>query len=641
MAGARRDNPRAHLSRKAHSQRPFKFGQVDEDDIVNEDEIALFPQYDASAFSTTAEPRLPPPAPTELHTRPVAQPISSGGIGQDSVGSDAHRVTEVMMAESSARTGEPRSYHEAVNGAEGKQWRLATQSELDSMKRLNTFTVMALPPGRKAIPCMWVFKRKHDKNGAVSRFKARIVAKGFRQVHGRDYDATFAPVLLYTTWRLLMALVASLDLVLIQLDVPTAFLNATMDRELYMEAPPGLKVPFGFVCLVNKTIYGLKQSPRMWNEEFNAKIVALGYRACHADACLYVKTGASGGPILIGIFVDDMFAACSQADQPQMRADLDALKKLYNIEKEETGPEYVMLGMRVRRDLAAGTLTIDHEVYITQVLERHGLELLAPAPTPEVVRATLTPYQRHAAEHYYAKAGAPEHGESGIEAYGTFVGIALYVGLSTHPEVAHAASVLARDLRAPTHECFLAAKRLMRYLSGARTRGLVYHRAPDADTLAYLGPCFCDADWAGDTTDRRSTSGYVMKVNGCTISWSSKKQATVALSSAEAEYMAIAYATQEVGWLRTLLDEIGHSQPVPTVLLSDNLSAISIAHGETHHARTKHIDIRHHFIRERIATGEVQLHWVASAEQQADILTKALAKATFDPLVAQVFGETL
>jgi hypothetical protein len=223
--------------------------------------------------------------------------------------------------------------------------------------------------------------------------------------------------------------------------------------------------------------------------------------------------------------------------------------------------------------------------------------------------------------------------------YGSLIGALLYLSLSTRPDITQAVVRLSRHLKDPSLLHWTAAKRVLRYAKGTASMGLTFGGSDTSSQEVCLGPVFCDADWAQDPTiERRSTTGYITKINGGTVSWASKKQTTIALSSAEVEYMAAGAAVQEILWLRSLLSELGWRQEAATVLLCDNQAAIALASDDVHHARTKHIDVRHHFIREHVAAGAVKLEWVPTEEQQADILTKPLHTLPFTHLRGQVMG---
>lgn len=551
-----------------------------------------------------------------------------------------------MALDATEYARDPRSFTEAMESDESEEWTTAVKLELRAMEVHQVWKLIPIPPGARAIGCKWVFTRKRNKHGKVVRWKARLVAKGFAQREGVDFFETFAPVLHYKSLRVLCSLVASLDLEFLQMDVPTAFLNAECKEDVYMKLPEGFKLPNGIVhgglvLKLLKTLYGIRQAPREWNSDFNGSIVELGYKRCLSDTCVYVKMSRSGNVIIITVFVDDVFAACARIDLEEMRADLGALMRKYSI--KDLNDADVILGMRVTRDRTARTLKLDQTIYINKLLQQYNMTSCKPALTPEAERpftpahsATSTSSRaHHDSDDTSSNSSVQELGR-----YGSIVGALLYIALSTRPDIAHAASVLSRAISNPTAAHLIAAKRVLRYLSATSDLGLVYHSPQQHRTTVTLAPTFCDADWAGDLAERRSTSGIVLKVNGNCVVWSSKRQSVVSTSSAEAEYMAAGAATQEILWLRALLGEMTFVQSDATVLYCDNQAAIAIASDDVHHTRTKHIDIRHHFIRSHIASGVLSLKWISSTEQQADILTKALGHVLFTRIRAALLNCT-
>jgi hypothetical protein len=350
---------------------------------------------------------------------------------------------------------------------------------------------------------------------------------------------------------------------------------------------------------------------------------------------VYVKVSRTGSPIILPVFVDDVFPACSTADLLEMTADLEVLMKKYGI--TELNDAEVVLGMRVTRDRKKRTIVLDQEVYVKKLLESYGMTSCNGAETPEEEASVAKAREAAAKDSGEEEPATAE----GIEQYGSLVGALLYAGMTTRPDIAHAVNGLARFVSKPTNAHWVACKRVLRYLKSTASRGLVFGSASGGaiESSITLAPCFCDADWAGDQTDRKSITGVVLKVNGSTVAWMSKKQVTVSVSSAEAEYMAAGMAVQEILWARSMLWEMGFGQTGATVLQCDNQAAIAIASDDVHHTRTKHIDIRHHFIRSHVQQEQVRLEWVPSADQQADVLTKALGRVAFTKCRDAIMGE--
>jgi hypothetical protein len=284
-----------------------------------------------------------------------------------------------------------------------------------------------------------------------------------------------------------------------------------------------------------------------------------------------------------------------------------------------------MLGMRITRDRKLRTITLDQELYITKALEKFGLAQCKIVSTPETVGA------------------ADDRAESldkstDRQRYMEIVGSLMYAAISTRPDIAHAVHYLASHMQEPTHRHALAAERVLRYLAGTKSVGLVFG-ARNGETVGdsrgrgaqvQVDVCaFSDTDWANSKHDRKSISGWVAKLNGDPVSWSSKKQRVVALSTCEAELYAEAAAIQEVLWLRGLMKELGLNASTGSLVYGDNQSAIAASSNGVKSERTKHVDVKYHFITETVENGDVKLKWVPTQQQQADIFTKALHAPVF------------
>lgn len=607
-----------------------------------EDEISDPTWLPPPESDTTSPPPAVTPNPIDRPRRSERarqQPSNPGFIRWEDVG--AH------LAHAAANSGaEPLTISEAINGPEKDGWTDAVNLEINSLIKNNTWEITKLPPGRKAIGTRMIFKRKLDSNGVVARLKARLVAKGFAQREGVDYNETFAPVLSYTSLRVMFAIVAALDLDFIHLDVETAFLNAKVKEEIYITLPTGFHAA-GFkagdststtVLRLLKSLYGIKQAPRDWHEEIDGSIQQLGYRRCSSEQCIYIKLSKNGYPIFICLFVDDMPCAMHSNDRQEFEADKQALGKKYKI--QDLGDAKLVLGMRITRDRRARTLKVDQENYVQRLLEKCQMQDCIPADTPAEPGSHLSMLPTHHSNN-------DDPGMTALQ-YGSVVGSLLYAAISTRPDISYAVGVLSRFISNPQPHHWHAAKRVLRYLKGTSQLGLTYRAIPSTDggrshfsPQILLGPAFTDANWGGDLDDRKSTSGMVTKINGCAISWRSKKQNVVAQSSAEAEYIATSDAVKETLWQRQLLTELTFPPTSGTVLRGDNETAIALAKNNILHNRTKHIDIRHHFLRDHIRSKEIDLQWVSTNEQEADIFTKALGKQPFARFRDRIMGSNL
>lgn len=520
----------------------------------------------------------------------------------------------------------PRTYREAMASPDAAKWQAGLDKEMRSCVEQRVWTVVRrdqLPKGANVLPCKEVFKLKVNELGEVVEHKARFTPKGFRQKQGVDFFDTYARTGQYKTFRTSLSLVAKWDHELAQFDVPTAFLNADVVEDIYMELPDGFQQP-GMVCKLNKSLYGLKQAPRNWDQLVHGFIVGqMGFKATVSDPSLYFKRSRSGRLMMIYRFVDDMLGSFHADDAAQFQESVKLLQDRFRIKQLQTATW--MLGMRITRDRKARTIRLDQELYVTKALEKFGLEQCRVVNTPEAVGA---------AHDGNPSLDTPADRQRYMEITGTL----MYAAISTRPDIAHAVHYLASNMQAPTDRHMQAAERVLRYLTGTKEIGLVFgSRNGDAvgdsrgrRAQVQVDVCaFADADWANDKGDRRSISGWVAKLNGDPISWSSKKQRVVALSTCEAELYAESAAIQEVLWLRGLMEELGlHTQTGSTVF-GDNQSTIAVSTNGVKGERTKHVDVKYHFVTETVERGEVKLRWVPTQQQQADIFTKALAAPVF------------
>ncbi len=511
----------------------------------------------------------------------------------------------------------PKTYRAALDSKQVGEWMEAMKKEIDGCLEQQVWDVVersSLPSDANVIPVKWVFKIKTDENGKVTRFKARITPKGFKQRHGVDFFEVFANTGKYKSLRAMLSLAARRDMELRQLDVPQAFTQAELNEIVYMEMPEGF-AQLGMVCRLKKSLYGLKQSPRNWYLLASAFITdELGFTACVSDPCLFHRRSDTGQLMLLFLFVDDMQFAFDRADEAEYERLHAALKKRFNI--TSLGESKFMLGMRITRDRTARTITLDQELYISKALETFGLEQCRPARTPAAAAAQ----GRAPAEDREGSLSQPTE----LKLYQEKVGTLLYAAISTRPDIAFDVNRLAQHMQAPTVADAQACDRVFRYLAGTRNYGLLFGRNASQSTGLRVS-AYADADWGNDKTDRKSITGWIAMLNGDPISWASKKQKVVAQSTCEAELYAQAAAMNETKWLSGLLQELGLGCSEAPAIYGDNQSAQQLSKNDIKSERTKHIDIKYHFIHDEVKSGRVRLHWIPTTKQLADILTKALA----------------
>jgi transposase InsO family protein len=528
----------------------------------------------------------------------------------------------------------PQTYRQAMASPDAAKWKAALEKEMQSCVEQKVWTLLprsSLPKGANVLPCKEVFKIKVDEQGRVVQHKARFTPKGFRQKHGVDFFETYARTGQYKTLRVFLSLMAKWDHELAQFDVPTAFLNAPVEEDIYMELPEGFEQP-GMVCKLLKSLYGLRQAPRNWDRLIHAFIMReLGFKATVSDPSLYFKRSRSGRLMMIYRFVDDLMGGRHAHDADEFQENVVLLEKRFGI-KMLVNASW-MLGMRITRDRKARTITLDQELYTTKALERYGLQQCRTVSTPEAVGA--------------AHDTSPELEEpADKQRYMEITGTLMYAAISTRPDIAHAVHYLASNMQAPTQRHMRAAERVLRYLAGTKEVGLVFG-SRNGDSVGdsrgrraqvQVDVCaFADADWANDKGDRRSISGWVAKINGDAVSWSSKKQRVVALSTCEAELYAESAAIQEVLWLRGLMEELGLHIQTGSIVYGDNQSTLAVSeNGIKNGERTKHVDVKYHFVTETVERGAIKLRWIPTTQQQADIFTKALAAPVFELLRKQI-----
>lgn len=518
----------------------------------------------------------------------------------------------------------PQSYRAALSSKEVGQWMEAMKREIDGCLEQQVWDVVersSLPRRTNVIPVKWVFKIKTDETGRITKFKARITPKGFKQKHGVDFFEVFANTGKYKSLRAVLSIAARKDMELRQLDVPQAFTQAGLDEVVYMEMPEGFAVP-GMVCRLKKSLYGLKQAPRNWYLLVSAFIRdELGFRACVSDPCLFFKRSDTGQLVLLFLFVDDMQVAFDAKDEKEYEQCHAALKKRFNI--TSLGESKFMLGMRITRNRRARTITLDQELYISKALERFGLEKCRPARNPAVTVPT--------------GAHTDQAEPTDVKLYQEKVGTLLYAAISTRPDVAFAVNRLTQRMQSPTAADAKACDQVFRYLAGTKSLGLLFGRTTTEELAV---SAYADADWANDKNDRKSVTGWIAMVNGDPISWASKKQKVVAQSTCEAELYAEAAAINETKWISGLLEEIGLEGPEAPLVYGDNQSAQELSKNDIKSERTKHIDIKYHYIHDEVNKGRVRLKWIPTTQQLADILTKALASPQHSTLRDQLLVKT-
>ena len=416
-------------------------------------------------------------------------------------------------ASSNFITDVPENFKDIFGRSDEDKWLKSIDEELQSMKENNVWKIVDLPKGAKQLNSKWVFRIKLDENGNPARYKARLVAKGFMQKQGIDYNETYSPVAKLTTIRVVLAVAVRHKYHLHQLDVKTAFLHGLLEEKIYMSLPDGVEKQKGKVCQLVKSLYGLKQSPRCWNHEFNKFIVNLGFMRSKHDYCLYVKKGNSSNILILVLYVDDLLIAGNQLSEvEELKKDLGK-----RFEMSDCGQLKSFLGMKIENSIKG--LKLSQEASIERVLQKFGMTDCNSVKTPMEKGIQLNP---------------KTDTEFFEEPYRELLGSLMYIMLCVRPDICFAVGYMGRFQQNPSDQHWQALKRILRYLQGTKSKKLNFTCTDDEPLIGYA-----DADWGNDLLDRKSISGYVFKVFGCTVSWSSKKQTTVSISSSEAEYIAL------------------------------------------------------------------------------------------------------
>lgn len=479
-------------------------------------------------------------------------------------------------------TGDPGSYKEAIE--RGQEWQDAIEKELNSLKCLGTWEESKLPTNKKAIDTKWVFTTKKDGTK-----KARLVVKGFQE---ETLFNVYSPVARMPTIRMMLSQAVQNDMYMKQLDVPTAFLNGFLKEDVYIKPPLGVKVEKGVVLKLIRSLYGLKQAPKCWNERLHSFLIQKGFVQSKSDFCLYILDN-----VYLLVYVDDIILMSK--NQINLQNAYEFLKTEFNV--KDLGEVSAYLGLDIVR--TPDSISISQESAINRLLDKFNMIDCKGAETPMEVNFT-------ADENETIDLDIP---------YRELIGSLLYLATSSRPDISFAVSFLSRFLDAPTLSLWKAAKRVLRYLKETKSKSLVYKRANRCSLVAYT-----DADWAGDKIDRKSVSGSVVFFGSNLLAWFCKKQNVVALSTAEAEYVAAALACTELVCLKGLLQDF--NCPSNSMLFVDNQSAIKLMESNENGKRSKHIDIKYHFIKDLISKRDIIVNYVSTNENVADILTKALGK---------------
>ena len=391
----------------------------------------------------------------------------------------------------------PRHIHEALDDP---NWKVAVMDEMNALKRSGTWELMDLPKEKRTVGCKWVFTVKCKANRSIERYKARLVAKGFTQTYGIDYQETFAPVAKINSIKILLSLAVNFNWPLHQLDIKNVFLNGDLEKEVFMNLPPGFEEKLGSnkVCKLKKSLYGLKQSPRAWFERFGKAVKNCGYCHSQANHTMFYKHSKDGKIAILIVYVDDIVLTGSDKEE------LERLKRRPRAEFEikDLGTLKYFLGMEFARSKEG--IFVNQRKYVLDLLGETRQLGCKPVETPIVPNIKLLP--------------SKDNEVKDKERYQRLVGRLVYMS-HTHPDIAFAISMVSQFMHACGQQHFDIVYRILRYLKGSPGRGLLFKGCGHLQVEA-----FTNADWAGSVVDRRSTFGYCTFVGGNLVTWRSKNR---------------------------------------------------------------------------------------------------------------------
>ena len=463
--------------------------------------------------------------------------------------------------------------------------------EMSAIEENKTWKLVNLPHGHRPIGLKWVFKVKRDEAGMIIKHKARLIAKGYVQQEGVDFDEVFAPVARMESIRMLLAVAAQEGWLVHHMDVKSAFLNGELKEEVYVRQPPGFAAAGheGKVLKLEKALYGLRQAPRAWNTKLDASLRKLGFAPCASEHGMYTR-GVAVSRVVVGVYVDDLIITGARLEE--LGAFKEEMRRLFKM--SDLGLLSYYLGIEVKQ--GRNSITLGQPAYAKKLLEKAGMASCKHISTPMEVLLKLS------------TKGTTEAVDATL--YRSLVGSLRYL-VHTRPDIAFAVGYVSRFMEAPRQEHLVAVKHLLRYIAGTTDFGLVYPKLSKGDKRL-IG--YSDSDMGGDVDERRCTAGVLFFLGDLPITWQSQKQKSVALSTCEAEYIAGAMGACQAVWLVQLLSDVTGSVVQAPILRMNNQSAIALSKNPVLHDRSKHIDTKFHFIRECVDSGKICLEYASTEE---------------------------
>ena len=564
------------------------------------------------------------------HSNPLCEFIhASERLGIDPLTSYVEEVHPLAFTSKLNVGNRDLYWHQAMNSSSTDKdgFLQAKDVELYSLAEKDTFTVIKktdVPAGSQILPLTWIFRKKLYPDGSLRKYKGRLCVRGDLQ---ESTSPEYAPVVQWSTIRLMLTLSLKLRLKTVQCDFDNAFVQASLPSPIYCQLPKGYKVPtdasgstqHDYVWRLNKSLYGLREAPRLWFEHLSAGLIASGFQPSKQDPCLFYSKG-----VIALVYVDDvLFFARERESIDSSLSQLKTLGFKYTVEGDVTS----FLGIQINT-LDDGSLQVVQSGLIDSVLALTGLSDCNSVSIP----AETAPLADHV--------DSPPRLEDWN--YASAIGMLLFIAGNTHPEIAFAVNAAARFTQKPMLQHERAVKKICRYLKGCKNQGLIFRPSSNLTLDAYV-----DADFAGlyGSMDKqnplsvKSRTGFVITLSDTPLLWVSKLQSEIALSTTEAEYIALSQCIRQLIPIRRLLDEIQtilsleeFTSTAYSTIFEDNQGCVKLANGPKMNPRTKHIALKYHHFREYVKSGDIRVQHVRSEDQKADIFTKGLVKAKFEHL---------
>lgn len=496
----------------------------------------------------------------------------------------------------------PETFEEALQLSDAHKWKKAMDSEFESLNANQTWKLVEKPKdkNKEIIELKWILRLKSD-----GRYKARLVAKGFQQKG--DIDDTYSPVFKAQTLKILLSYSCQNGLYIEQMDVEAAFLNSKVTDEIYVYQPEGYSDGTDRVLRVLKALYGLKKSPRDWYECFHKFMTDLGFTRNRYDFCLYFRL-IKNTAIYVLLFVDDLLICCKNMSV------INVLKqKMFSrFKMKDLGKIKNYIGIEVNYNIESHML-LNQTKYIESLSEKFEITDAKLYSTPMEVNLKLE---------------KTDSLNTSIK-YRNLIGALLYISAATRPDIAFSVNYLSRFQNCYQETHYKYALRVLKYLYYTKNLNMRYTKKKDKYNLL---DCYVDSDWAGDINDRKSTSGYVIRLYENPIFWKSRKQTTVTKSSTAAEYVALSEATSEIILIKAILKTFDMNLNEPVKIFEDNSGAVAIAHKGNFTKNAKYIETNYHYVHDYQVANVINVIKIESQENAADILTKSLNRLQFNKL---------